>query len=342
MRVLNLACRMALAICAVASTAASATAETVEQFYKGRQIRLVVSAAPGGGADGYARILVNHLGRHIPGNPTFLLLHQPGAGGLVAAGALQNTAPKDGGTIALLQRNNLLEPVLSERPSAFDPRRVAWVGSLNRDTFVIFDWHTAGVKTLQEAQAKEIVLGSTGVGNENITFPLLLNEIAGTKFKVTRGYKGSEELALAIQREEIHGRAMGWASFKSEHADWIAQKKVNVLVQIAMTKHADLQDVPLALDFVKTEADRKLYELLLTPLDAGRPFAVPAETPPDRIEALRRAFDAVTRDKAFITEVESRGGSVELMRGEDMQKLAEAIYQTPKELITRARALSGQ
>lgn len=325
---------------ACALFAGHAAAQTVEEFYRGKQVRLLLSAATGGGADSYARVLVNHLGRHIPGNPTFVIISQPGAGGLVAAGMLQSTAPKDGSMIGFLQRNNLLEPVLAERGGSFDPRKVAWVGSLNRDTFVIFTWHTKGASSIRDAMTREIVLGATGVGNENVTFPLLLNEIAGTKFKLTRGYKGSEELALAIERGEIDGRAMGWASFKGEHAAWISDKKVNVLVQIAMQRHADLKEVPLALDFVKSEGDRRLYELLLAPLDAGRPFAVPLETPPDRIAAIRAAFEAVTKDPAFVTEVQQRGNSVEFYSGLEMQALVERLYQTPKDLIEKARAIT--
>jgi tripartite-type tricarboxylate transporter receptor subunit TctC len=300
----------------------------------------MVSAAPGGGADGYARILVKHLGKHIPGNPTFVTIHQPGAGGLVAAGALEKTAPKDGTTIAFLQRNNLVVPLLTPREGGFDPRRVAWVGSISRDTYVIFAWHTAGIRTIQDAMARELVLGGTGAGNENVTFPLMLNEVAGTKFKITSGYKGSEELALAIERTEVLGRAMTWSSFKPEHAPWINEKKTNVLVQLAMQKHPDLKDVPLALDLVKSDADRKLYEFLLAPLDAGRPFAVPIDTPAERVAALRAAFEAVTKDPAFLAEVEERGSTVEFFSGQDLQNLVEKLYQTPKELIARAKALT--
>lgn len=331
-----------IAVCAIATLSAGnrAAAETVEEFYRGKQIKLLLSAAPGGGADLYARILVNHLGRHIPGNPTFLIISQPGAGGLVAAGMLEKTAPKDGSMIGFLQRNNLLEPILSEREGGFDPRRVAWVGSLNRDTFVIFSWHSSGISSMKDVLSRELILGATGVGNENVTFPLMLNELAGAKFKLTRGYKGSDELALAIERGEIQGRAMGWSSFKGEHTPWINEKKVNVLVQIAMQRHSDLKDVPLALDFVKSADDRRLYELLLAPLDAGRPFAVPIETPADRIAAIRAAFVGVTKDAAFIADVAKRGSSVELLRGEEMQALVNRLYQVPKELISRGRALT--
>src|SRR5262245_60949 len=185
-----------------------AQGQTVERFYRGRTVKLMLAAAPGGGADIYARTLVRHLGRQIPGNPTFVIINQPGAGGLLAAGSLQNAAPKDGSTIGFLQRNNLIEPVLAEKDGGFDPRRVAWLGSLNRDTYVIFAWHTSGIRTIEDAMARELILGNTGGGNENVTYPLMLNQVAGTRFKLVRGYKGSADVAVAIERGEVQGRAM--------------------------------------------------------------------------------------------------------------------------------------
>jgi tripartite-type tricarboxylate transporter receptor subunit TctC len=319
---------------------AGAQAQTVEQFYRNRTVRLLLAAAPGGGADIYARILVNHLGRHIPGKPTFVIINQPGAGGLLAAGTLQNTTPKDGSTIGFLQRNNLLEPVLAERDSGFDPRRVVWLGSLSRDTYVIFAWHTSGIRTIQDAMVRELILGNTAGGNENVTYPLMLNQLAGTRFKLVRGYKGSDEVALAIERGEVQGRAITWTTLGAEHGQWLVEKKVNVLIQLTTRKHPDLPDIPLALDITRSDQDRRLFELMMSPLEAGRPFAVPLGTPTDRIAALRAAFEAVATDQSFQAEVKARGGSVELMSGGAIQALVDHLYQTPKDLIARARAIS--
>jgi tripartite-type tricarboxylate transporter receptor subunit TctC len=317
-----------------------AQAQTVEQFYRNRTVRLLLAAAPGGGADIYARILVNHLGRHIPGRPTFVIINQPGAGGLLAAGILQNTAPKDGSTIGFLQRNNLLEPVLAEKDSGFDPRRVAWLGSFNRDTYVIFAWHASGIRTIQDAMSRELVLGNTGGGNENVTYPLMLNQVAGTRFKLVRGYKGSADVALAVERGEVQGRAITWTTLTADHAQWLAEKKVNVLIQLTTRPHPDLPDIPLALNLARTEQDRRLFELMLSPLEAGRPFAVPLDTPAERIAALRASFEAVAKDPSFQAELKARGGSVELMPGGAIQALVDQLYQTPKELIARARGIS--
>ena len=193
-----------------------AQAQSVETFYRGRSAKLIVAAAPGGGADPVRahRVLARHLGRHIPGNPTFIIQNSPGAGGLLVARQLQNSAPGDGSVIALLQRNNLLEPLLSDREVGFDPRKVTWLGSLNKDTYLIVSWHTSGIGTIEDVMQKELILGNTGGGNENLTFPLLLNQTLGTKFKTCAGgRKGSSNFAIAIERGEVqrtrlvhHGR----------------------------------------------------------------------------------------------------------------------------------------
>ena len=233
----------ALAIVAIANAflgglSTRADAQSVENFYRGRTAKLIVAAAPGGGADLYARVLARHLGKHIPGHPTFVIQNTPGAAGLLVARQLQSSPPGDGSVIALLQRNNLLEPLLSNRDVGFDPRKVIWIGSLNKDTYLIFSWHTSGVRTLEDAMQKELILGNTGGGNENVTFPLLLNQTIGTRFKLVRGYKGSGDLAIAIERGEVQGRAMTWTTLRGDHPDWLKDKKVDVTGESGEENHA--------------------------------------------------------------------------------------------------------
>jgi tripartite-type tricarboxylate transporter receptor subunit TctC len=319
-----------------------AGAQSVEDFYRGRTVRLVVAAATGGGADLYARVVVRHLGKHVPGHPAFVIQNTPGAGGLLAGGQLQSSAPADGSVVALLQRNNLLEPLLAERPVSFDPRKVSWVGSLNKDTYLIFSWHTSGIRTLQDAMQKELILGNTGGGNENLTFPLLLNQTIGTRFKLVRGYKGNGDLAIAIERGEVQGRAITWTTLRSDQADWLAQKKIDLIVQFGVKRNPDLPDVPSAIEFARGPDDRSLFNLMFATLDAGRPFAVPLNTPADRVAALRAAFKALAEDREFISELTARGGSVEFLSGEEIESLAAAIYRTPPELIERARKLVNE
>jgi len=317
----------------------SADAQTVENFYRGRSVKLVVSAAPGGGADLHARVLVRHLGKHIPGHPTFVVQHVPGAAGLLAAGQVQATVPADGSVISLLQRNNLLEPLLALRDVGFDPRKVSWLGSLNKDTYLIVSWHTSGIRTLEDAMQKELILGNTGGGNENLTFPLLLNQTIGTKFKLVRGYKGNADLAIAMERGEVLGRAVTWTTLRGDRADWITQNKINLIVQLALKRNPELPNVPSAIEFAKDEDTRTLFELMFSTLEAGRPFAVPLRTPPDRLVALRAAFKSLSNDKEYIAEQTSHGGSVEFLGGEDIEGLLTSIYRTPPHLIERARKL---
>jgi tripartite-type tricarboxylate transporter receptor subunit TctC len=337
-------CKLGLTIMAAVLLGASsivAHAQSVEDFYRGRSLRMTVAAAPGGGADLYARVVVRHLGRHIPGNPSIVVQHTPGAAGLLAARQLQGSAPGDGSVIALLQRNNLLEPLLAERDVGFDPRKVTWVGSLSKDTYLIFSWHTSGVRTIEDAMQRELILGNTGGGNENVMFPLLLNQTLGTKFKLVRGYKGGGDLALAIQRGEVQGRAITWTTLRADHPDWVRDKKINVIV-LALKRSQDLPDVPAAVEYLKDEKDRRLYQLLFATFEAGRPFAVASGTPPDRVAALRNAFAELARDREFLRELALRGGSMEYMSGEEIEQLIPSIYATPRDIIDRARALSAE
>jgi tripartite-type tricarboxylate transporter receptor subunit TctC len=320
----------------------AANAQSVEDFYRGRSLKLLVSAAVGGGADLYARVFARHFGKHIPGRPTFVVQNVPGAAGLLLAGQMQNTAPRDGSVIAVLQRNNLAEPLIADHDIGFDPRRLNWLGSLNKDTYVIVAWHTAAVKTIEDALARELVLGNTGGGTENVTFPLLLNKTLGTKFKLVRGYKGSDEVALAIERGEVQGRAITWTTMRSDHASWLAERKVNLLIQLAMRRHPDLPTVPSVLDYVRDPSDRQLLELMFAPLEAGRPIALPPGTPPDRLAALRAAFIDLAKDPAFLADIGSHGSSVEPLAGHDTQTLVENLYRTPREILSRAREIRSQ
>jgi tripartite-type tricarboxylate transporter receptor subunit TctC len=316
-----------------------AGAQSVEDFYRGRTVKLTVAAAVGGGADLYARVLAPHLGKHIPGHPTFVIQNTPGAAGLLVARQLQGSAPGDGSVVTLLQRNNLLEPLLSDRDVGFDPRKVTWLGSLNKDTYLIFSWHTSGVRSIEDAKQKALILGNTGGGNENVTFPLLLNQTIGTKFQLVRGYKGSGDLSIAIERGEVQGRAITWTTLRADHPDWLSEKKVDVIVQLALKRSPDLPDIPSAMEYVSDERDRRLYQLLFATLEAGRPFAVAQGTPPDRLAALRKAFAELSHDSEFLEELRQRGGSIEYITGEEVEQLIASIYATPRDVIDRARAL---
>ncbi len=328
-----------LALAASLIFAQGASGQTVEELYKGKTLKFVVAAAPGGGADLYARLVSKYFGRHIPGNPSVVVQNVPGAGGMTAASQLMNNTAKDGSVFALLQRNNLVEPLVSERRSGFDPRKLQWLGSLNKDTYVIIAWHTSPVKNLEDAKKNELLLGNTGGGNENVTFPEMMNKTLGTRFRLVRGYPGSHDVALAIERGEVQGRAVTWTTLVGEHSNWIKEKKINIIAQLGLGRNPDVGDIPNATEFVTNPDDKALFDFMFSPLEAGRPFAMPPETPAAVVVAMRKAFVDLATDKEFVADINARGGSIELLKGDETQALVNRLFETPEPTLVRARAL---
>ena len=336
--------KMALLCMMMGATVWSAPAraqQNTADFYHGKQLRLLVGASTGGGADLYARIFAKYYSQHMPGRPVVVIHNMPGAGGLLVAGRIQNVEPRDGTVIASLQRNNLIQPLLSDKNVGFDPRKVNWLGSLNKEIYVVIAWHTAPVKTAQEMFEKEMLIGSTGGGSETLTFPLLINAQLGAKFKIVKGYPGSDEIALAIERGEVHGRAVTWTTLKGDHPTWIAEKKINILVQLATEPSPELPNVPGIMAFAKDPSTRALFEFVFAPLQAGRPFAAPLEIPADRLAALQKAFADTANDRAFEQELKVRGGSVELYTAEQTQRLVKNIYETPDDIVTTVKNITN-
>jgi tripartite-type tricarboxylate transporter receptor subunit TctC len=281
-----------------------ATAQSPAEFYAGRQINMIVGSTPGGGYDTQGRLVAKHLGKHIPGNSTVVVQNMPAAGSLAAANHMFNIAPKDGSAIALIQRGMLL--VKNWNPSAvrFELGRFNWLGSINREVALTASWHTAPHRTGRDLFEKELIVGATN-GIDPETTPRLLNALIGTKFKVITGYPGVTEVILAMERGEVQGIG-DWSisSIKAARPDWIGDKKINVLMQIALQKDPEFADVPFALDFVKNEADRRVMELYLTQKTVARPMIAPPGVPADRVAALRAAFAALAQDKDFLADAQ--------------------------------------
>ncbi|CAH0343100.1 tripartite tricarboxylate transporter substrate-binding protein [Rhizobium sp. CECT 9324] len=319
---------------------APAYAQTVEEFYKGNTVTLIVSAAPGGGADLYARAFAPFMSKHLPGNPNVIVTNVPGAGGLTAAAQLQNSAPRDGTVIGALQRNNLYLPLVSAEKLAFDPREVNWVGSLNKESYVLITWENTPVKTLDDLFAHPLTIGSTSFNNENRTFPAMINEYLGSKMEIIPGYKGNDEIALAMERGEVQGRAVTTTSLLGGNdANWLAEGKLNVVAQLAMRPNPAVKDVPMILDRVTDPKARAVFEFMFLPLDAGRPFAAPPEVPEDRLAALRAAFEATAQDPGFIAEVAKQNATVEMVPGLEIHKILDDLYATKPEVLDMVKGL---
>src|SRR3954453_1645438 len=242
---------------------AAALADPVEDFYKGRQVRFVIGSNTGGAYDFYGRLLANHIGRHIPGNPVVVATNMPGGSGVQSANYLFQIAPKDGSTIGLFNQSMVQRQMLEPESVRFDGGGFSWLGAMTTTTNVFITWHASGVKTLADARTKDVMMGALSSDGGNSIYPLLLNKFLGTRFKVVLGYQGGNTIQLAMERGEVDGRAaVVWSGLKSGWPQWVALKKVNILVQIGLKKESDLPDVPLLIDLAKTPVEQAIFRFV--------------------------------------------------------------------------------
>jgi len=327
-----------LALCAACPAHAQ---DTVAEFYKGKQVTITVGFGSGGSASLYAQAVARHMGRYLPGNPGFVVQHMPGAGGLVVTNHSANSAARDGTAFTITDRAVPLEPLLGNPNAKFDARRFGWIGNANVEYTTCIAWHTAKVKTLQDAMTHELVAGGTGAEATAVIFPKAVNKLLGTKIKIVLGYPGSTEILLAMERGEIESFcAIGWTFVKLRKGDWLRDKKINVLFQMALAKHPEIPDVPFIPELAKTPEDRQVFEFLFTPQTFGRAFFAPPEVPLARLQALRGAFERTLQDRAFLDEAERMGLEVQFVSGEETQAQIERVYATPKAVIERARSIT--
>jgi tripartite-type tricarboxylate transporter receptor subunit TctC len=320
------------------ASAPAAGQEDVGAFYKGKQLRFVVGSAAGGGYDLFARIVARHIGNHIPGNPNVIVQNQPAAGGVVMANQLFAQGPKDG-TVIGIPINGIPTAPLLQSGTQFDASKLIWLGSTNREAYVAFVWHTVPISSITELATKEVVVGATTPGTTMVDFPLLVNDVLGYKFKVVRGYQGTPQINLAIERGEVQGMGgLGWASVKAQTPQWIAEKKIKVLAQYGLTRYAELPDVPTMLELAKSEPDRAAMRMLFARTEYGRPYFLPPEVPAARVQALRRAFDATMTDPGFLAEAAKLQLDVSPMTGEEVQALVGELAKTPPAIVARVRA----
>jgi tripartite-type tricarboxylate transporter receptor subunit TctC len=327
-----------LAVAALAVTwrpSAAAAQAPAGGFFAGKQITLICGAAVGGGYDALARLLARHLGRLIPGNPTIIVQNMPAAGSLAATNLIANTAPKDGLTISLIQRGMLLTRLINPGAVRFDLAKLNWVGNISSEVGVAFAWHTSGHKTANDLFERELIVGGhTGVDPE--LTPRLYNAVLGTKFKIVTGYNGTADIGLAIERGEVEGIGdWSWSSLKKQKPDWIRDRKITLLLQSGLQKDPELPDVPNALEFAKTDSDRRVIELFLTQKKVARPIIAPPGVPPERLAVLRAALAALAHDQAFLADVENSGLEADPISGEAVDKVVALIEATPPEVAAR-------
>jgi tripartite-type tricarboxylate transporter receptor subunit TctC len=311
-----------------------AQAASVADFYKGKDIKLVVGSDPGGGYDVYARALARHFTKHLPGKPNIIVQNMQGAGGVVATNWLYNIAPKDGTVFGMPQRGTPFLAFFGKPGPKFDPVKFNWIGSLNNETGVITLWHTAKVKTLQDAMEQVSLIGGSGP-NDTESYPALMDNTIGTKFRIISGYPSTTAISLAMERGEVDGLSQSWSSLKSEHPDWVKNKTLSILVQISNVKHPDLPNVPTVMEFVKNPEHKAIWNIMLAQKAMGRPFTAPPGVPKDRVNALRAAFDATVKDPAFIADIGKQGRELTPVSGKEVQAMLQEIAAQPKSLLAK-------
>lgn len=322
---------------------APAQAQGVEAFYKGRQMSMIIYSPPGSTYDVYARALIRHLPRHIPGEPNIIPQNMPGAGGLKAMDYLYNIAPKDGSVIGTVGRGLAFEPILGRSEFRYDPLRFNWLGSMNRDVSLAISWHTSPVKTLQDLQKQELLSPGTGAGADSEIMPLAFNSLAGTKFKIINGYPNTVQAALAMERGELDGIGYwSWGSIQTAQPAWIRDKKINFLFHTGPKPLPQLPGLPSIRDFARNELDSKALEFLLAREVLGRPFLAPPDIPADRVKALREAFARTLKDPDFLKEAEKGMLEIDLVTGEEAEGVVRTAASAPPQVIERVKSLLGR
>ncbi|MDB5649243.1 MAG: tripartite tricarboxylate transporter family receptor [Hyphomicrobiales bacterium] len=326
------------------SASSRARAESVEEFYRGKTITIYIGTGESTNAvDSYARTIGRFIGQYIPGHPTVIVSNMPGAGGIKAANFIYGVAPQDGTVWGFITRGFLLAPLLGIPQVQFDPQELKWIGSPSRTVSVGAVWtQSTDVRTLQDAMKTEVVVGATSPNQDTGVFPVMLNKVIGTKFKVVVGYKSVGEVDLAMRRGELQGKiGFTWNSLNSgQTANWVKDKVVTVLVQLGLEKSPDVpSDIPLALDLARTPEDRAVLQVVCAPSATGYPSFMGPGVPADRLQAIREAYGQVMKDPEFVATLGRQGLDVNPIFAPDLEAIVKQIYTAPKEAVARARAL---
>ena len=329
----------ALFVSVFAAAPSSASAQEAANFYKGRQISWILSAGEGGGYSTYAKAFAPFFSAHIPGRPAIVVQNMPGAGGLRAMIHLASVANKDGTVIGLVHSGVPLAPLFGIQGATYDPRTIRWIGSLNKADAICVAWASSGIARASDLMTKEFVVGGTGAGSQMEMYPLMLNRLFGTRIKIVSGYKGGNEVYLAMERGEVHGRCGGGlASLNSTRPDWLPGRKVAIPIVFAMERVATLPDVMVAGEFAKDDRTRQMLRLILAPQAMDRPILAPPGTPPERLTILRRAFHLAFGDPGFKAEAQKMGLDIDEISGERIEAIITEAYAMPPDIVKGAIA----
>lgn len=340
-----MACSMRGALRAVLIPAAligatAARADTVADFYRGKTMQMIIATSPGGDYDTRGRLLARHMGRLIPGDPVIVAQNMPGGVGIAAANHMANAAPRDGTVLHMLMQNMPAHQAIGGQGVKFDTRKLIFIGNTTDTPNVINSWHTTGIKTIEDVRRRELVVGAAGTATPAAYYPAALNAMAGTKFKIVTGYPGGNDVNLAMEKGEVGGRGSNsWASWKSSRPQWLAEKKIDILVQIGLKRHPDLPNVPLLFELASNDADREVLRFISADTAISRSVVTTPEVPAERVAALRKAFMETMKDPQFVAEAEKMQVDISPLTGEEAQAVADRIVAAPPEVIARAKVL---
>lgn len=318
------------------------TAETAEQFYRGRTINLIIGFDVGGGYDIYARLAARYLGDHVVGAPKIVPQNMPGAGGLAAMNYLYRVAPKDGSVIGATHSNIALGQIMGGKNIEYDARKFNWLGRMTSTIDVHYVWHTSPTKSFDDLKTRVTVAAGTGPSSNSVIFPKLLNAIAGTKIKLISGFKGTGQANLAMERGEVEMVDKPWEGVKSENGDWLRDKKIRLIVQYGVNRHRDLPDLPTIVERMETDEQKQIMRLFVSTSEIGRSMVIPPNVPSDRVEAMRDGFVKMTRDPALLAEAKKANLDLDPMSGADLQKLVASTFDLKPEVVEHARKIYPQ
>jgi tripartite-type tricarboxylate transporter receptor subunit TctC len=322
--------------------APAALADPVSDFYQSHQITMILSADAGGGYASYANAFAPWLSAHTPGKPKIIVQYMPGAGGLRAMNYLYSAAPKDGSVIALVHSSVPFAPLYGINAAKFDPRKMGWLGSIDATSGICVAWHNSKIRSWKDLFDKQFVVGGSGAGSQMETLPAMLNKLFGTRIKVISGYKGGNEVYLAMERGEVDGRCGSLvSSINSTRPDWFTQKKVSVPVQIALERDPQFPDSPALVEFAKDARTKKILQLILAPMAMDRPILTPPGVPADRVAALKIAFHAAMLDPAFLADAKKQRIEVKEVSGEKVAQIIAGAFAMPPDVVKAANDAMG-
>jgi tripartite-type tricarboxylate transporter receptor subunit TctC len=330
-------CALAAALCFAFAAAPATSAD----YYAGKTIDFIIGGNPGGGFDIYGRVVARHLGRHIPGNPQIVAKNLPGAGGTKAGIQVSTVSAKDGLTIGAVTPGAVTGPLLDDKPTLFVPNKVTWIGSANSSTRICAVFETSKIKSFNDAMTQKMVLAGGSHGDATHDYAHMMRKLTGPNaINVTGGYKGTLDQTLAMERGEADGMCgWDWSSAKSQKPEWIRDKKIRLVLQIGPRPNEELTKAgaPQFWKYIKGDDNRRIAEVIVSQQDFQRPYFVAGGTPAEYVATLRKAFDATMNDPQFLADAKKMRIDIEPLPGAEVQKLIEAFYATPKEIVAQAR-----